>query len=64
MTELRTLGEAAAFLRVPPDTLRYWRKFGKGPKAAKVGKHLRYRDEELRRWVEELEQADGHAGAT
>ncbi len=55
MTELRTIDEAAAWLRVPIETLRYWRKQGIGPRAAKVGKHLRYRDEELQRWVRERE---------
>jgi hypothetical protein len=55
MAELRTIDEAAAWLRVPTETLRYWRKLGRGPKAAKVGKHLRYRDEELRRWLKEQE---------
>jgi excisionase family DNA binding protein len=52
---LLTIHEAAAYLRVSVETLRYWRVVGTGPRAAKVGKHLRYRPEELRRWVEAQE---------
>ena len=59
MTELLTIDEAAAWLRVPVWTLRKWRTQGTGPGVAKVGKHLRYREEELRRWVQEQETPSG-----
>jgi excisionase family DNA binding protein len=55
MRELLTLDEAADYLRRPVDTLRYWRKLGRGPKAARVGKGLLYRKAELDRWVREQE---------
>jgi excisionase family DNA binding protein len=55
MRELLTLEEAADYLRRPVDTLRYWRKLGRGPKAARVGKGLLYRKTELDRWVREQE---------
>jgi excisionase family DNA binding protein len=56
MLDLLTIDEAAAWLRIPVETLYKWRSQGTGPRAAKVGKHLRYRSDELRRWVEEREQ--------
>jgi excisionase family DNA binding protein len=52
---LLTIDEAAVYLRVPVQTLRRWRAQGTGPAAAKIGKHLRYRPDELDRWVKEQE---------
>jgi excisionase family DNA binding protein len=51
-----TLAEVAAELRVPAETLRKWRTQGTGPRAAKVGKHLRYRRSEVDRWLAERER--------
>jgi excisionase family DNA binding protein len=56
MSELLTLAEVAAELRVPAETLRKWRAQGTGPRAAKVGRHLRYRRAELDRWLAERER--------
>ncbi len=56
MPELLTIGEASAYLRIPVETLRQWRSRGVGPKSALIGRHVRYRAEELRRWVEERER--------
>ena len=56
--ELLTIGEAAAWLRIPAWTLRKWRSQGKGPHAAKIGKHLRYSADELARWYQEQEARD------
>jgi excisionase family DNA binding protein len=58
MTEYLTLDEAADYLRRPVDTLRYWRKRGIGPKAARVGRGLLYRKAELDRFVQEREDQD------
>jgi excisionase family DNA binding protein len=55
MSEYLTLEEAADYLRRPVDTLRYWRKLGRGPKAARVGRGLLYRKAELDRFVQERE---------
>jgi predicted DNA-binding transcriptional regulator AlpA len=37
---------------IPLDTLYYWRHRGEGPPALKVGRHLRYRPEDVRRWLD------------
>jgi excisionase family DNA binding protein len=49
-SELWTVHEVAAYLRVPVETLYRWRKFGGGPKAGRVGRHLRYDEADVRAW--------------
>lgn len=39
---LATVREVADYLRVPVATLYDWRVRGKGPRARRIGKHLRY----------------------
>ena len=50
--QLWSIGEVAAFLRVPVQTLYTWRKRGYGPPAARVGRHLRYDASAVRAWVQ------------
>jgi excisionase family DNA binding protein len=45
------LEDLAAYLRIPPGTLRKWRSAGKGPPAVKLGKHLRFRIEDVEAWL-------------
>jgi excisionase family DNA binding protein len=56
VSEILTAAEAAAYLRVPPETMRQWRYKGTGPTHAKVGRHVRYRRAALDRWLKEREQ--------
>jgi len=39
---LWTAEETAAYLQIPKATLYQWRYLGIGPKAGRVGRHLRY----------------------
>ena len=50
---LITTAELAAFLSLPVKTLRDWRYTGVGPRALRVGRHLRYEPVEVRRWLED-----------
>jgi len=50
---LMTPQEVAAFLSVPVATLRTWRTNGRGPRAHRVGKHLRYRHADVEEWLEQ-----------
>jgi excisionase family DNA binding protein len=50
---LRTAPEVAAYLGVPIDTLYAWRYRQKGPRGVRVGRHLRYRQEDVDRWLEQ-----------
>ncbi|MBO0609210.1 helix-turn-helix transcriptional regulator [Myceligenerans salitolerans] len=48
--ELWTIDEVAAFLRVPVATLYRWRTHNDGPKAARIGRHLRYARVDVITW--------------
>jgi Helix-turn-helix domain len=50
---LITTAELAAFLSLPVRTLRQWRYLGVGPKAFRVGRHLRYEPPEVRRGLDQ-----------
>ena len=48
---LWTVEETSYFLGVPVATLYHWRWRGEGPQACKIGRHVRYRPEDVRAWV-------------
>jgi len=51
--EIWTPEEVAAYLRLPSvETLYQWRTRSTGPKAARVGRHLRYRRSDVERWLD------------
>jgi excisionase family DNA binding protein len=52
-TEVWNPVETAAYLQIPVATLYAWRNKGKGPPAARVGKHLRYRKSGVDQWLDE-----------
>jgi len=51
---LATPVEVAEYLRVPIKTLYQWRYQGDGPRAHRVGRHLRYRWEDVEAWLASL----------
>lgn len=56
--QLRLINEAAEFLRTPESTLRYWRHMNKGPRAARIGGRLMYRQADLEQWLnDQFDQA-------
>ena len=52
---LWTVEDVSTFLGVPVSTLYQWRHRRIGPRAAKVGRHLRYDPAEVRSWLLERE---------
>lgn len=50
---LWNISDVSDFLGVPVTTLHQWRYLGTGPEAFKVGRHLRYDPEAVRRWLVE-----------
>ena len=54
---LWTAEETAAYLQVPKATLYQWRYLGIGPKAGRVGRHLRYDPEDVRAWFRQQQDA-------
>lgn len=59
--DLLTLAEVAAILRVPVNTLRWWRQRGTGPQFFKMGRRLVVSIGDLRSWIEA--QRDHGAGS-
>jgi hypothetical protein len=53
MRDLWTITQVSQFLNVPVGTLYQWRYKGVGPKAFRVGRHLRYDAAVVRRWLVE-----------
>ena len=49
---LLSLADVAEFLGVPPATVYAWRYRREGPPALKIGRHLRFRLEEVEAWLE------------
>ena len=54
--KLLTLAEAAGVLRAPVETMRHWRKVGKGPEGFKVGRRVVYRESDVLRWIDDQAQ--------
>jgi predicted DNA-binding transcriptional regulator AlpA len=54
---LLTIGETAEILRAPVDTLRTWRKYGRGPQGFRIGTRVVYRQSEVWAWVDAQRQA-------
>jgi excisionase family DNA binding protein len=58
-TTLITTKQLARLLRVPVNTLYGWRQRGTGPPGYRVGRHTRYRVEDVLEWLEERKAAAG-----
>lgn len=50
---LLTTAEVAVRVRTSPETVRYWRHQGTGPRGFKVGRRVLYEENELSRWIAE-----------
>jgi excisionase family DNA binding protein len=51
MTEWIGIEELAAELGIPVRTIYAWRTTGKGPHGHKIGKHVRFRREDVEEWL-------------
>lgn len=59
--KLLTLAEAAAIVRAPVATLRYWRHLGTGPRSFRLGRRVLYRYTDLITWINDHHDHDPHA---
>lgn len=50
--KLITINQVSEMTSIPVATLRYWRSNGKGPKGAKLGGKLMYRDQDVTAWID------------
>lgn len=55
---LLTPEEVAARLKIPRATLHQWRYRREGPPAIRVGRHLRYPEDEYEAWLKSLAKAE------
>lgn len=51
--KLATAEEVSEYLDVPLRTLYAWRTRREGPRASKVGRHLRFRWVDVEKWLDE-----------
>lgn len=50
---LATLPEVSEYLGVPANTLYQWRTKKLGPRSSRVGRHIRYRWDDVEKWLDE-----------
>lgn len=60
-TEWMDPDETSEYILFPKATLYYWRSIGEGPKANKVGRHLRYKRSDVDAWMESCAEPRGAA---
>lgn len=58
MDALMTTDELSQYLQIPRATIYRWRQDRVGPKAVRVGKHLRWRRTDVDRWLDEQSDND------
>jgi excisionase family DNA binding protein len=58
LDRLLTVQELANYLGVPVSTIYAWRYHGQGPPGFRVGRHLRYRDSDVQRWIRDRLRTD------
>lgn len=52
-----TTAETAMVLRMPEKTLEWWRRERRGPIPMRIGRHVRYRSEDVRTWLAQQAEA-------
>lgn len=52
MQKYLTTEEVADLLRTSPESCRYWRHIGKGPKSFRVGRRVLYAVEDVEAFIE------------
>ncbi len=53
MTELLRVPDVAALTGIPEATLRFWRHQGTGPRSAKLGRRVVYRESDVQAWIDQ-----------
>ena len=61
-SDLLTIAEAAALLRAPVATLRYWRHLGTGPRSFRLGRRVLYRRDDLNDWIDARREHGSRTG--
>src|SRR5690242_6827642 len=53
MSTYMTTEQLAEYLTVPVNTIYQWRHRGTAPRAARLGRHLRWKQADVDRWIEQ-----------
>ncbi len=53
MDRYLTTEDVAEIARTSPATVRYWKHMGTGPRSAKVGRRVLYREADVTAWFEQ-----------
>jgi hypothetical protein len=61
-SDLLTIAEAAAIVRMPLNSMRWHRQNDTGPRFFKIGRHVVTTIGDLREWIEEQKRRSLHGG--
>jgi excisionase family DNA binding protein len=61
MHEYMTTAEVAHLLRTSPESVRYWRHIGKGPRSFRVGRKVLYDRRDVEKFINEARQQEVRA---
>lgn len=59
MSDYLTTEELADLLRTSPESCRYWRHVGKGPRSFKVGRRVLYAREDVEAFISQAREVAG-----
>ena len=62
LDELFSPQDLAGYLDVPVKTVYGWRHRGLGPAGFRVGRHLRYRQSDVEKWIAQQIEATAETG--
>ena len=51
MEKMLRLPEVAELIGLPENTLRFWRHLGTGPRSARLGRRVVYRERDVFEWI-------------
>lgn len=54
---LLSIDDLAEMLQISPQTIYRWRYLGTGPVGVRIGKHVRYRVQDVEAWLDERADA-------
>jgi excisionase family DNA binding protein len=57
VSDYMTTAEIAELLRTSPETVRFWRHVGKGPRSFKLGRRVLYDRTDVERWIADARKA-------
>lgn len=61
--KLMTVAEVAELTRLPLSTIRWFRHAGKGPRSARLGKRVVYKQSDVLAWIEAQFALEGRGEA-